>query len=77
MKLIYQFLIFLLLISCQEKVQPPKVVLLPKIEITEAGKIIHVDSVKIAKIKDSSVIAFYKANQNNTFWLTDSNRKAQ
>ncbi|MDT8416689.1 MAG: L,D-transpeptidase family protein [Lutibacter sp.] len=75
MKLIYQFLIFLLLISCQEKVQPPKVVLLPKIEITEAGKIIPVDSVKIAKIKDSSVITFYEANQNNTFWLTNFNRK--
>ena len=75
MKLIYRSLIFLLLISCQEKVQPPKVVLLPKVEITEAGKIIPIDSVKIAKIKDSSVIAFYEATKNNTFWITDSNRK--
>lgn len=65
----------MLLISCEEKVQPPKVVLLPKIEITEAGKIIPIDSAKISKIKDSNVVAFYQANQNKTFWLTDSNRK--
>ena len=75
MKLISVFFILLHLISCEEKVQPPKIVQLPKIEITEAGKIITIDSAKIAKIKDSSVIAFYQANLNNTFWLTDSNRK--
>jgi L,D-transpeptidase YcbB len=75
MKLISKFFIFILLISCEEKVQPPKIVQLPKIEITEAGKIIPIDSAKIAKIKDSSVIAFYRANQNNTFWMIDSNRK--
>ncbi|MFZ3272716.1 MAG: hypothetical protein WA143_00430, partial [Lutibacter sp.] len=75
MKLISELFIFMLLISCEEKVQPHQVVLLPKIEITEAGKIIPIDSVKIAKIKDSSVIAFYEATKNNTFWITDSNRK--
>lgn len=75
MKLISEFFIFMLLISCEEKVQPPKIVQLPKIEITEAGKIIPIDSARIANIKDSSVIAFYQANLNNTFWLTDSNRK--
>jgi murein L,D-transpeptidase YcbB/YkuD len=62
------------LISCKEK-EPPKIVLLPKIEITEAGKIIPIDSAKIARIKDSSVIAFYNAVQNKTFWLADSSRK--
>ncbi len=75
MKLISTFFILLLLISCKEKVAPPKVVLLPVIEITESGKIIPIDSVEIAKIKDSSVIAFYRANQNNTFWMTDFNRE--
>jgi murein L,D-transpeptidase YcbB/YkuD len=75
MKLISVFFILLHLISCEEKVQPPKIVQLPKIEITEAGKIIPIDSARIAKIKDSSVIAFYRANQNNTFWMIDSNRK--
>ncbi|MFO7672657.1 MAG: L,D-transpeptidase family protein [Lutibacter sp.] len=75
MKLIFEFFIFMLFISCEEKVQPPKIVQLPKIEITEAGKIIPIDTSRIAKIKDSSVIAFYRTNQNNTFWLTDSNRK--
>jgi murein L,D-transpeptidase YcbB/YkuD len=75
MKAISLCLVLFILISCKEKVLPTKVVLLPKIEITEAGKIIPIDSAKIAKIKDSSVIAFYQANQNNTFWLTDSNRK--
>lgn len=74
MKLISVFFILLHLISCEQK-KPPKIVQLPKIEITEAGKIITIDSAKIAKIKDSSVIAFYQANQNNTFWLTNSNRK--
>ncbi|OGS74486.1 MAG: hypothetical protein A3F91_01680 [Flavobacteria bacterium RIFCSPLOWO2_12_FULL_35_11] len=75
MKAIFLCLVLFILISCKEKVQPPQVVLLPKIKITEAGKIIPIDSAKIAKIKDSSVIAFYQANQNNTFWLIDSNRK--
>jgi len=74
MKLISVFFILLHLISCEQKI-PPKIVQLPKIVITEAGKIIPIDSAIIAKIKDSSVIAFYQANQNNTFWLTDSNRK--
>ena len=74
MKLISVFFILLHLISCEQKI-PQKIVQLPKIEITEAGKIITIDSAKIAKIKDSSVIAFYQANQNNTFWLIDSNRK--
>lgn len=74
MKAISLFLTLFILISCEQKVQP-KIVQLPKIEITEAGKIIPIDSAKIAKIKDSIVIAFYQANQNNTFWLIDSNRK--
>ncbi|NEW79406.1 MAG: L,D-transpeptidase family protein [Gelidibacter sp.] len=64
----------LLLISCKEKV-PPKVVLIPKIEITKAGKIIPIDSAKIASLKDSSVISFYHTNQNKTFWLANSNRE--
>ncbi len=67
-------LMLLLLISCKEKV-PSKVVLIPEIEITEAGKIIPIDSLKIGRIKDSSVIAFYQANQNKTFWIIDPSRK--
>ena len=74
MKLISIFFILILLISCKEEV-PPKIVELPEIEITEAGKIIPIDSTKIAKIKDSNVIAFYQEVQNKTFWITDSNRK--
>jgi murein L,D-transpeptidase YcbB/YkuD len=68
------FFTLFLLFSCKEKVQQ-KIVQLPKIEITEAGKIIPIDSAKIAHIKDSSVIVFYKANQYNTFWMIDSNRE--
>ncbi|MBK5210611.1 MAG: L,D-transpeptidase family protein [Flavobacteriaceae bacterium] len=75
MRSIAVFFIFALLISCKEKVSPPKVVLIPEIEITEAGKIIPIDSVNIDRIKDSSVIAFYQANQNKTFWLTNPSRK--
>jgi len=75
MKLISLFLALFIFISCKEKVQPPKIVQLPKIEITEAGKIIPIDSARITKIKDSSVIAFYNTNQNKTFWLTEYNRK--
>ncbi|MDD3723099.1 MAG: L,D-transpeptidase family protein [Lutibacter sp.] len=67
------FLMFLLLTSCKEKV-PPKIVPIPKIEITEAGKIIPIDSAKIASIKDSSVMAFYNAVQNKTIWMADSTR---
>ncbi|MDO9276242.1 MAG: L,D-transpeptidase family protein [Lutibacter sp.] len=74
MKVIPLFFIIIILISCEEKVQP-KIVQLPKIEITTAGKIIPIDSTKIAKIEDSSVVAFYHALQNKTFWLTDSNRE--
>ena len=74
MKLISVFFIIIHLISCEQKVQS-KIVQLPKIEITEAGKIIPIDSAKIAKIKDSSVIAFYQANQNKTFWIIDPSRK--
>lgn len=68
------FLMLLLLISCKEKV-PPSVVLIPKIEIMEAGKIIHIDSSKIDRIKDSSVVSFYHATQNKTFWISDPSRK--
>lgn len=73
MKLSAVFFILILLISCEEKVQP-KIVLLPKIEITETGKIIPIDSVKMASLKDSSIIAFYNAVQNKTFWLANSTR---
>ena len=43
MKVISLFFIIILLISCKEKVQS-KVVLIPKIEIAEAGNIIPIDS---------------------------------
>ena len=68
------FFILLILTSCKEKVSP-KAVPIPKIEITEAGKIIPIDSAKIAKIKDSSVIAFYNTNKNYTFWMLDAHRE--
>ncbi|HEY9170573.1 MAG TPA: L,D-transpeptidase family protein [Lutibacter sp.] len=73
MRFISVFFIFILLVSCKEKV-PPKIVPIPKIEITEAGKIIPIDSAKIASIKDSSLIAFYEAVQYKTFWMADSTR---
>ncbi len=66
--------IFIFIISCQKKV-PPKLVQLPKTEITEKGKIIPIDSARIDKIKDSSVISFYDAAQNRTFWIANSDRK--
>ncbi|MGV8946269.1 MAG: L,D-transpeptidase family protein [Lutibacter sp.] len=74
MKLIAAFLIFFFLISCKDK-KPIKIVEVPKIEITKEGKIIPIDSTKINAIKDSSVMAFYNAIQNKTFWLTNLNRK--
>ncbi|MBK5209041.1 MAG: L,D-transpeptidase family protein [Flavobacteriaceae bacterium] len=73
MKLISVFFMLILLISCKEKV-PPKVIMIQKIEITEAGKIIPIDSARIASIKDSSIMAFYNAIQNKTFWMKDSTR---
>jgi murein L,D-transpeptidase YcbB/YkuD len=73
MKSIYVFFMLIFLISCKEK-ESPKIVLLPKIEVSEAGKIIPIDSAKIASLKDSSVIAFYNTVQNKTFWLADSTR---
>lgn len=75
MKAISLCLMLFILTACEKKVQPPKVVLLPISEITEDGRVIPVDSARIAKIKDSGVIAFYQANLNNTFWMTDSNRE--
>ncbi|WP_372769986.1 murein L,D-transpeptidase [Lutibacter sp.] len=73
MKLLSVFFMLILLISCEEKA-PPKVVMIPKIEITEAGKIIPIDSARIASLKDSSVMVFYNAIQNKTFWMMDSTR---
>jgi murein L,D-transpeptidase YcbB/YkuD len=73
MKSVYVFFILILLISCKEKASP-NIVLLPKIEITEAGKIIPIDSASIASLKDSCVMTFYNAAQNKTFWLADSTR---
>ncbi|MHB1108339.1 MAG: L,D-transpeptidase scaffold domain-containing protein, partial [Lutibacter sp.] len=64
----------LILTSCKEKVSP-KVSPIPKIEITEAGKIIPIDSSKKGRIKDSSVIAFYSTNKNYTFWMLDAHRE--
>jgi len=74
MKVISVIFFVLFLLSCKEKV-PPKVVMIPKIEITKEGKIIPIDSTLIAQIKDSSVLAFYHTNQNKTFWLANSNRE--
>ena len=73
MKIFIVFFIFIFFTSCEEKA-PPKVVLIPKIEITVQGKIIPIDSARITKIKDSSVIAFYNTSQNKTFWLANSSR---
>lgn len=73
MKLVSVFFMLILLFSCKEKASP-KIVRLPKIEITEAGRIIPIDSTKISHIKDSSVFAFYQAAQNRTFWLANSSR---
>ena len=73
MKIFIVFFIFIFFTSCEEKA-PPKVVLIPKIEITVKGKIIPIDSARITKIKDSSVIAFYNTSQNKTFWLANSSR---
>ena len=74
MKLISFFLIFLFLVSCKDK-EPVKIAEVPKMEVTKEGKIFPIDSAKIGAIKDSSVIFFYNAIQNKTFWLTDLNRK--
>ncbi|MDP2088217.1 MAG: L,D-transpeptidase family protein [Flavobacteriaceae bacterium] len=67
-------MIFILLISCKKE-KPAEIIQPPKIEITEAGKIIPIDAVAIAAINDSCVINFYKTNHNKTFWLADANRK--
>ncbi|MDP3312084.1 murein L,D-transpeptidase [Lutibacter sp.] len=68
MKFFSFFLVLFLLISCKEK-KTEETVPLPKIEITNQGKIIPLDSLVFAKIQDSLISSFYVANNLKTFWL--------
>jgi len=74
MKIFSFFCACIVLISCEEKA-PPQAKLIPKIEITAKDSIISIDSAKINYIKDSSIIAFYHAIENKTFWLANTYRK--
>jgi len=74
MKIFSFFCVCIILISCEEKT-PSQAQQLPKIEITNKDRIISIDSSRINYIKDSSIVAFYNAIENNTFWLENSNRK--
>ncbi len=74
MKIISYFLIFFLLISCEERKQN-STIQAPNIEITKKSRIILIDSAKIAAIKDTLLLTFYNANNNKTFWVGDSIRK--
>jgi murein L,D-transpeptidase YcbB/YkuD len=74
MKILYAFLIMILILSCEEK-KTPKPIIIQKIEVVENVKIIPIDSTKIESLKDSSLIAFYYGAKNNTFWLENENRE--
>jgi len=74
MKIFSFFCACIVLISCEEKA-PPQAKLIPKIEITAKDSIISIDSAKINHLKDSSIIAFYHAIENKTFWLANTYRK--
>ncbi|RXP64592.1 peptidoglycan-binding protein [Lutibacter sp. HS1-25] len=74
MKIFIRLLIILVFVACEKK-QAPKVVVVPKPIITKEGRIIPIDSSKIASFKDSSMIAFYQAIKNKTFWLANTDRK--
>ena len=74
MKNVYFFLVFFLLISCEERNQNITFQT-PKFKTTTVGEIIAIDSTQIAAIKDSLVTAFYKTNNNKTYWIGDSIRK--
>lgn len=74
MKKVFILLIFLWMVSCKKE-KPVEILLPPKIEITEFGKIMLIDSVQLATVKDSAILHFYKNHDNRTFWLANIHRK--
>lgn len=74
MKIFSFFFVCIIFISCEEKA-PSQAKMLPEIEITAKDSIISIHSSIINHIKDSSIIAFYHAIENKTFWLANTNRE--
>lgn len=75
MRTFFVLLFFSILIACKEEKPQIKLVEIPKIEITNHGKIILIDSLRINKIKDSAVVSFYENNNYKTFWLADPTKE--
>ncbi len=63
----------LTILSCKKKPEI-EIVKEVKIEETEAGKIIPLDSTSRAILNDSLAIKFYAANDNRTFWISNYSR---
>lgn len=74
MKKFYFLIIFLWFVSCKKE-KPAEQKQTPKIEITQMGKIIRIDSVQLSVVKDSAILNFYQKNNNQTFWLANINRE--
>jgi len=72
-KSILILLVILTIISCKKK-PDIEIVKEVKIEVSESGKIIPLDSTSIAILNDSLAIKFYAANDNRTFWISDYSR---
>lgn len=74
MRLFVILLLFGLFFSCKERIKPP-IVQTPIVELPKKPSFFPIDTAELANQKDSLVIAFYRNNNNKTFWLGDSIRK--
>lgn len=61
----------LCLVACSSCKETPAVLteILPEILITEEGKVLPLDSLSIATLKDSLLIEFYQKNDAKTYWI--------
>lgn len=74
MRLIVILLFFGLVFSCKERINPP-IVQTPIVELPKKPIFFPIDTTELSDQKDSLLIAFYRNNNNKTFWLGDSIRK--
>lgn len=69
MKHYYAFILLFLFISCKKE-SIKKTDPIPTTVIqTDEGKILSIDSTNFQKNRDSSIVKFYQANENKTFWM--------
>ena len=74
MKKIYLILVVLTLFSCKERSKKTSVPIFEVNTVLKRSSVV-IDSFKLAQIKDTLVVAFYKANNKTTFWEDDAIRK--